>query len=174
MPPEVVPSQVEADEGPVLNESARALFQPLAFATLSTTNPDGSPQVTMVTAFLDDQGEDPEIVLFHRGWYQKLRNIRRVPQVALTIVPSAGALPRYPPRYLVVHGIARVEEGDAAPWSDRSLAELADCMPPGTTLSSAYMPPNGGWTTHITPTRVGGLGPWAKMMRPPESAMRRA
>ena len=147
----------------LLDGSARALFEPFAFATLSTTNPDRSPQVTLVAAFLDGTGDETEIVLFHRGWYQKLRNIGRIPQVALTIVPpmAGPGRPGALPAYLVVHGTARIQEGDAAPWSERLLSIVAATLPPGTDLNPPPMPANGGWTTHITPTRVGGIGPWA-------------
>lgn len=148
---------------PVLHDSARALFEPFAFGTLSTTNPDHSPQVTLVAAFLDGHGDEAEIVLFHRGWYQKLRNIGRNPNVALTIVPanSGPGRPGALPPYLVVHGTARVQEGDAEQWSDRLLAVVAASLPPGTDLTPPPMPANGGWTTHITPSRVVGVGPWA-------------
>ncbi len=141
----------------ILNNSARSLFDPVAFGTLSTINKDGSPQVTLVSAFVDGD----EIVLFHRDWYQKLRNIKRDPRVVLTIVgrndgPGMAMLP-----YLVVHGTAVVNEGDAGPWSDRLIALRDSTFPPGETPPPApQMPANGGWTTRITPTRLGGLGPW--------------
>ena len=47
---------------------------------LSTINPDGSPQVTVVSIGLD--GDDP--VSGHMGWWTKLRNIERDPRVVLS------------------------------------------------------------------------------------------
>ena len=142
----------------VLSEAARALFEPVVLGTLSTINPDGGPQVTLVAGFLDDE----EIVLCHRGWYEKLRNIGRNPKVAFTIVPPADGLgtPGALQPYLVVHGIARVQEGDAGPWSDRLLNIVEATLPTGEVLQRPDMPPGGGWTTHITPTKMVGVGPW--------------
>lgn len=141
----------------VLNHEAKALFEPVAFGTLSTINRNGSPQVTLVSAFVDGD----EIVLFHRGWYQKLRNIGRDPRVVLCVVPPPAGPGMAMLPYLVVHGTARVVEGDAQPWSDRLIALRDASLPPGTPPPPVMeMPANGGWTTRITPTRIGGLGPW--------------
>jgi len=143
---------------PVLNDVARALFEPVVLGTLSTINPDGGPQVTLVAAFLDGD----ELVHFHRGWYQKLRNIERNPKVAFTIVPPADGLgtPGDLQPYLVVHGIARIQVGDAGPWSDRLLDLVEATLPPEASFERPEMPADGGWTTHITPTKIVGVGPW--------------
>ncbi len=116
---------------PVLNDAARAPFEPVVLGTLSTINPDGGPQVTLVA-------------------------------VAFTIVPPADGLgtPGDLQPYLVVHGIARIQVGDAGPWSDRLLDIVEATLPPGASLERPEMPGDGGWTTHITPTKIVGVGPW--------------
>ncbi len=74
---------------------------------LATINPDGTPQVTCVYAGWDGD----EIVAGHLADHLKLRNIRRDPRVTLSVesdVPFEGFSP-----YLVIKGVARVEEGGA-------------------------------------------------------------
>jgi PPOX class probable F420-dependent enzyme len=64
-----------------LPDQARELIESAALAHLVTLNADGSPQVSVIWIGL----EDGEIVSGHLGDYQKVRNIRRDPRVALTI-----------------------------------------------------------------------------------------
>ena len=54
-------------------------------AHLSTINPDGSPQVSVIWIGLD--GDD--IVSGHMNHYAKLRNIERDPRVAVTVSDPA-------------------------------------------------------------------------------------
>jgi PPOX class probable F420-dependent enzyme len=56
---------------------ARKLIESSALAHLVTLNPDGSPQVTCIWVGLDGN----ELVSGHLGSRQKLRNVRRDPQV---------------------------------------------------------------------------------------------
>ena len=64
----------------VLNEAARAALNSGRLAHLVTLNPDGSPQVTIVWVGLDGD----EIVSGHLGAWQKVKNVRRDPRVALS------------------------------------------------------------------------------------------
>src|ERR1700690_4609682 len=95
-------------DGPIrLNEVTRAAVDSGRLVHLATINPDGTPQVTCVYA----GGDGDEIVTGHLADHLKLRNIRRDPRVTLSVesdVPFEGFSP-----YLVVKGIARVEEGGA-------------------------------------------------------------
>ncbi|KAA0085619.1 TIGR03618 family F420-dependent PPOX class oxidoreductase [Mycolicibacterium sp. P9-64] len=95
-----------------LGDAARALIGGIAEATLVTLNRDGSPQVSVVWAELqsDADGED-ELVLAHSAEHQKVRNARRDPRVALTIM--AQGVTGGPTPYLAIKGTARIIEGGA-------------------------------------------------------------
>ena len=135
----------------ILNEAARAVIAGGNLAHLATINPDGSPQVSVVWVGLDSE----EIVSAHLADRQKLRNIRRDPRVVLSlengVVNEIGL-----GEYLVVSGTGRVTEGDAAAMlQDLAYVYLGPdvAFPPG-----SDHPP--GLILHITPERIGGIGPW--------------
>lgn len=138
-----------------LNDAARALIGAGADATLVTINPDGSPQVSVVWVALQSTPDGDELVAAHlSGNYKKLRNIRRDPHVALTVLsPSQPGKQR---EYLAVTGSARVVEGGAP----ELLSQLAVAL-----LGSDehFPPPNSpeGYLTRIRVESVGGHGPWA-------------
>jgi PPOX class probable F420-dependent enzyme len=136
----------------VLPESAREVLESDGLAHLVTLNPDGSPQVTCVWVGL----EGDEIVCAHLGRYQKVKNIERDPRVTLSVeAPGENAIGMK--HYLVVHGKARITEG-GAPELLQKLAETYI----GRGVKFPPMPdPPPGLVTHITPERVGGMGPWA-------------
>lgn len=138
-----------------LNDAARALIGAGADATLVTTNPDGSPQVSVVWVALQSTPDGDELVAAHlSGNYKKLRNIRRDPHVALTVL--APSQPGQQREYLAVTGSARVVEGGAP----ELLSQLAVAL-----LGSDehFPPPNSpeGYLTRIRVESVGGHGPWA-------------
>ncbi|GAC1402799.1 MAG: hypothetical protein NVS4B6_27990 [Mycobacterium sp.] len=68
-----------------LDEDARELIGEGTDATLVTINPDGSPQLTVVWAALESTPDGDELVSAHLAEYQKTRNIRRDPRVAVTM-----------------------------------------------------------------------------------------
>ncbi|MDT5241686.1 MAG: hypothetical protein QOD97_3884, partial [Mycobacterium sp.] len=105
-----------------LDDSARALIGRGADATLVTINPDGSPQVSVVWVALQSTPDGDELVSAHLSEYQKTRNIRREPRVALTILGPAS--PGQQTQYLSVAGTARIVEGGAP----ELLTELAEVM----------------------------------------------
>ncbi|CPW35141.1 Probable pyridoxamine 5'-phosphate oxidase [Mycobacteroides abscessus] len=138
-----------------LNDAARALIGAGADATLVTVNPDGSPQVSVVWVALQSTPDGDELVAAHlSGNYKKLRNIRRDPHVALTVL--APSQPGQQREYLAVTGSARVVEGGAP----ELLSQLAIAL-----LGSDehFPPPNSpeGYLTRIRVESVGGHGPWA-------------
>lgn len=134
-----------------LDDSARALIGSGADATLVTINPDGSPQVSLIWVALQSTPEGDELVSAHLSEYQKTRNIRRDPRVALTIV--AKGQPGQQTPYLSVTGTARIVEGGAP----ELLTELAEVM---LGSSEHFPPPNApaGLLTRIHIDKVGGLG----------------
>jgi PPOX class probable F420-dependent enzyme len=136
-----------------LDDAARDLIGEGTDATLVTLNPDGSPQVTVVWVALESTPEGDELVSAHLSEYQKTRNIRRDPRVAVTILSPHKAGQQTP--YLAITGTARIVEGGAP----ELLKKLAKTM-----LGSDehFPPPNSppGLLTRIRIEKVGGIGPW--------------
>jgi PPOX class probable F420-dependent enzyme len=121
-------------------------------AHLTTLNAKGGPQVTVVWVGI----ENDEFVIGHLAVHQKVKNIKRDPRVALSLLSdktNAQGLREY----LVIYGDARVTEGDAVPLLQRLaplyLGPKADFPPP----SMRNIP---GFVTRIAPARLGGIGPW--------------
>jgi PPOX class probable F420-dependent enzyme len=134
-----------------LNDAARELIGDGVDATLVTLNPDGSPQVSLVWMALRSGPDGDELVTGHLGEHKKVRNIRRDPRVAVTIVQPGDANRQLRP-YLSIEGTARIEEG-GAPELLVSLSEVLldpDQFPP------KDAPP--GFVTHIRIDKVSGVG----------------
>lgn len=134
-----------------LDESVRAFIGAGADATLVTINADGSPQVSLVWVALQSTPDGDELVTAHLGEYVKVRNVRRDPRVALTIVAKDAGLQQTP--YLSITGTARITEGGAP----ELLTELAEVM----LGSSEHFPPPDsppGLITRIRIEKVGGYG----------------
>lgn len=124
-------------------------------ATLTTINRDGSPQVSVVWMVVQRTADgDDELVTAHLLEHQKVRNIRRDPRVAMTIVSTDRSGPQTP--YLSVKGTARIEEGGAPELLDEIATTI---FGPGTGFPPPGSPP--GYLTRITIEKVGGVGPWA-------------
>jgi PPOX class probable F420-dependent enzyme len=137
-----------------LDDSARQLLGS-GPATLVTINRNGSPQVSVVWVAVQrtaDGGD--ELVTAHLLEHQKIRNIRRDPRVAVTIVSTDRSGPQTP--YLSIKGTARVEEGGAPELLDDIATTI---FGPDTDFPPPDAPP--GYLTRITIEKVGGVGPWA-------------
>ena len=67
-------------------QSVRELLPNAPLAHLTTLNPDGSPQVTVVWVGMENE----EFVIGHMAAHKKVRNVRRDPRVALSIIVSKG------------------------------------------------------------------------------------
>jgi PPOX class probable F420-dependent enzyme len=137
-----------------LNDAARELIGDGTDATLVTLNADGSPQVTVVWMALESTPDGDELVSAHLTEYQKTRNIRRDPRVAVTILSTKHSGQQTP--YLAITGTARIAEGGAPAL----LKKLAKTM-----LGSDehFPPPNApeGLLTRVRIEKIGGMGPWA-------------
>ena len=136
----------------LLTDEVRQALTAGRLAHLSTTNVDGSPQVSVVWAGVD--GDD--IVIGHLGAGRKIDNITRDPRVVVSM-EADGANPVGLTHHLIIRGIARLEPGGAPELLQR-LAEVY--LGPGVRFPPFDDPPAGN-VIHITPTRVGGVGPWA-------------
>jgi PPOX class probable F420-dependent enzyme len=134
-----------------LNEAARKLIGNGVDATLVTLNPDGSPQVTVVWVALRSTPDGDELVTAHLKEHKKVRNVRRDPRVAVTIV-DPGDVGKSLRSYISIDGTARIEEGGAPELLKELSKELLDpnVFPP------KDAPP--GYVTHIHIDKVGGVG----------------
>lgn len=135
----------------LLNSAARSALASGRLAHLATIDPDGSPQMSAVWVGLD--GDD--IVTGHLMGGRKVQNIARDPRVTLTM-ETEGSNGIGMANYLMVRGTARLVEGGAAELLQR-LAYVY--IGPGVRFPPMDNPPP-GHVIHITPTRVGGSGPW--------------
>lgn len=139
----------------ILNDAAREFIGAGADATLVTLNPDGSPQVTLVWVAWQSNPDGDELVTAHLAEHKKVRNVRRDPRVAVTIV-DPGKVGQVMRPYLAINGTARVVEGGAKELLKNLAQTLAN--------PDAKFPPDDapeGWLTRIRIDKVGGVGPWA-------------
>ena len=135
-----------------LDDNSRLLFGSNP-ATLVTINRDGSSQVSVVWIAVQRTADgDDELVTAHLADYLKLRNIRRDPRVAVTVVSTDRGGPFTP--WLSIKGTARVEEGGAPELLDELITAT---FGPGTGFPPPDAPP--GYLTRITIEKVGGVGP---------------
>ncbi|KJE22408.1 hypothetical protein FF36_03280 [Frankia torreyi] len=134
----------------LLTPELRDLISSGPLAHLTTINPDGSPQVSVIWIGLD--GDD--VVSGHMGRYVKVRNVERDPRVVLSF--SAPRVPgAYLAEYAVLRATATVTTGGA--WD-----LLND-------LAKVYISPEAefpgskgeGLVLRYSIDRVGGIGPWA-------------
>ncbi|MEO7836164.1 MAG: PPOX class F420-dependent oxidoreductase [Acidimicrobiales bacterium] len=132
--------------------AVRDLVESGPLAHVVTLNADGSPHVTVVWVGL----EGDELVSGHLGTWQKLRNVRRDPRVALSMETTRrneiGLT-----EYLVVQGRARVTEGGAADLLQR----LAYTYIGPDVKFPPFDDPPAGFVLRVEVERVGGVGPWA-------------
>ena len=142
----------------VLSPELRTLIESGPMAHLSTINPDGSPQVTVIWIGLD--GDD--LVSTHMRENVKLRNIRRDPRVALSFdgprEPGVWINP-----YAVLYARATVEPSPRI-W------ELMDRHAKVYVAPDAQLPvPEGaqpGFIVRYSVIRVAGIGPWVTQPAP--------
>jgi len=134
-----------------LPRELRDLIESGPVAHLSTINPDGSPQVTVIWIGLD--GDD--VVSGHMGRWAKVRNIERDPRVVLSFdAPREPGVFLNP--YAVLRARATVQPGDDA-WD--LLNRLAKVyMAPDAEFPAPKGP---GYIVRYRVERIGGVGPWA-------------
>ena len=138
---------------PTLTPDVEAVFNAGAnLVHLITLHPDGRPQVTVVWTGV----EAGEIVIGHMREHQKVKNIRRDPRVALSVL-TGGRNAYGLDEYFVVEGTARVTEGGAV----KLLNQLAQRYVGPDAKYPAVDDPAAGYVTRVTVTKVGGVGPWA-------------
>jgi PPOX class probable F420-dependent enzyme len=133
-----------------LSGAVVALIERGPLAHLVTLSADGSPHVSMAWVGV----EDGEVVIGTLPDQAKLRNIRRDPRVAISMV--SGQRTSYGlDEYVVLHGRARLTEGGAADLLQRLARTYL-----GPDVRFPPMPdPPPGWVIRIGVQRVLGWGP---------------
>ncbi len=135
-----------------LPASVEQLIEGGPVAHLVTLNGDGSPHVSMAWVGV----EDGEVVIGTIPDQAKLRNIRRDPRVAISMVSgerNAFGLDEY----AVLHGRARVTEGGAP----ELLQRLAHTYLGPDVVFPPMPDPPPGWVVRILVDRIVGIGPWS-------------
>lgn len=134
--------------GVQLGSDARRLIES---GTVVTMRPDGSPHIT--SAWIGLEGD--EVVLGTLDDQPKLRNLRRDPRIAISLL--SDRVNEWGLReYLVLEGTARVTEGGAP----ELLQQLAyGYLGPDVVFPAMPLPPP-GYVTRVTVERIGGIGPW--------------
>lgn len=133
-------------------DSVHDLVSTGPLAHLTTLNADGSPQVSVVWIGI----QDDQFVAGHMGVWQKVKNIRRDPRVALSFL-GRNKNPMGLQEYVVVYGNAVITEGGAAALLQR-LARTY--LGPDVEFPPEPYRSKPGFVTRITPERFGGIGPW--------------
>ena len=134
-----------------LSPDLRSLIEAGPLTHLSTINPDGSPQVTVIWIGLDGDA----VVSGHMHRHRKIRNIERDARVALSFVAPRDKEAVLNP-YAVLRARATLEPSDQA-W------DLLD------RLTKVYMsaddsfpaPRGPGYIVRYEIEKVSGVGPWA-------------
>ena len=137
---------------PNLPPEARVLLESGHLAHMVTLNPDGTPQVSCIWVGIDGD----EIVSGHLPRNRKVKNVEQDPRV---VISMEGARDNEVGlrEYLVVRGLARVQEGGAPELLQR-LAHVY--LGPDVKFPPVDDPPP-GYVIRTTPEKIGGLGPWA-------------
>jgi PPOX class probable F420-dependent enzyme len=128
-----------------LPQSVKKILEDKAYGHVTTFNPDGSPQVTMV--WMDVEGDE---ALFNTSEGRlKPRNLRRDPRVIVSVQDRND-----PQSYVVVHGKAAVTEAGADDHIDKLAKRFlgADKYP-------FRRPGEKRLVVRIKADRLGGYGP---------------
>ena len=135
----------------MITSEVRAALTAGHLAHLTTLNPDGSPQTTIIWIGVDGD----EIVSGHMAMTKKLRNVQQDPRVSISLeLDGRNAMGL--DHYLVIEGTAEVTDGGAHALL-RRLAKVY--LGPGTDFLPMADPPP-GFVLRTTLTRVRGVLPW--------------
>jgi PPOX class probable F420-dependent enzyme len=134
-----------------LSAPAHALLGSDAVAHVWTCNADGSPQVSVVWVVV----EHDEILFGCDRDSQKARNLRRNPEVVLSIEDEVRNASGYQ-RHLVVRGTARLDDGPNPSLMDRLAAKYAALERHPLAIRDSPT----AVVVRVSVDRISGVGPW--------------
>jgi PPOX class probable F420-dependent enzyme len=138
-------------------KGAREFLATGRLAHVVTLDHDGTPQVTLAWAGVDDEDG---LVWSSFSDQHKIENLRRDPRITLSFeAAEPGEEPLHP--YLVISGRARITPGGALDVMDQ-LAEYY--IGPGQHFPIRDVPD--GLTVHVDVDKVYGVGPWRRVEEP--------
>jgi hypothetical protein len=129
----------------VLPASAHRLFETDRHGTIVTTDPDGTPHVSLIWVTRDGR---------------KVRNLRRDPRVTLLVQDDRTTRDGLR-QYLVVKGTVRFT-GPDIPAEFTTLMDAQARRYLGTDYTLSNRDSRTALIGRITPTTVAGVGPWAR------------
>lgn len=135
---------------------AQALLGSDAVAHVWTSNPDGSPQVSVVWVIV----RDDEILFGTDTDSRKARNLRRDPRVILSIEDEERNERGFQ-RHLVVHGSAVIEPGPAPALMDELARKYLGLRRHPLALRDSPR----CVVVRVGVERIGGVGPWVDTAR---------
>lgn len=136
---------------PTISAMAQTLLGSDAVAHVWTTNPDGSPQVSVVWVI----AQDDEILFGTDASSQKAKNLARDSRIVLSIEDEERNERGYQ-RHLVIRGHARVEAGPNPALMDRLAAKYTGLRRHPLALRDSPT----SVVVRVEVDRLSGVGPW--------------
>jgi PPOX class probable F420-dependent enzyme len=136
---------------PAISAMAQTLLGSDAVAHVWTTNPDGSPQVSVVWVI----AQDDEILFGTDASSQKAKNLARNDRIVLSIEDEERNERGYQ-RHLVIRGRARIEPGPDPALMDRLAAKYTGLRRHPLALRDSPT----SVVVRVEVDRLSGVGPW--------------
>ena len=136
---------------PTISATAQTLLGSDAVAHVWTTNPDGSPQVSVVWVI----AQDDEILFGTDAASQKAKNLSRDDRIVLSIEDEERNERGYQ-RHLVIRGRARIEAGPNPALMDRLAAKYTGLRRHPLALRDSPT----SVIVRVEVDRLSGVGPW--------------
>jgi PPOX class probable F420-dependent enzyme len=136
---------------PTISATAQTLLGSDAVAHVWTTNPDGSPQVSVVWVI----AHDDEILFGTDTSSQKAKNLRRDDRIVLSIEDEERNERGYQ-RHLVIRGRARIEAGPNPALMDRLATKYTGLRRHPLALRDSPS----SVIVRVEVDRLSGVGPW--------------
>lgn len=134
-----------------ISAPAQALLGSDVVAHVWTSNPDGSPQVSVVWVLV----QDDEIVFGTDASSIKARNLRLNPRLIMSIEDEERNERGYQ-RHLIIHGRATLVEGRQAQLMDRLAMKYLGLERHPLVIRDSPT----AVSVHVAVDRISGLGPW--------------
>lgn len=135
----------------VISAEAQALFGSDAVAHVWTTNPDGTPQVSVVWVI----AHGDEILFGTDAASRKAENLRGDPRIVLSFADTERNERGYQ-RHLVVRGTARLEPGPAPDLMDELARKYTELGQHPLALRDSPT----SVVVRVSIDRISGVGPW--------------